>query len=156
GLEIMLQDWRLTVFETGDKSQSPRADYESLRSRDYELIDRGKESFLEEVSDRADRFRVTCYDPRLMAAHHRTGKHEYLVSRKVFDADLLINLPKMKTHIKAGLTGALKNLIGINGHKEFLPHHIRGSSESGGDCYARGNGVRNLYDTVYDRFWTGY
>jgi len=91
-----------------------------------------------------------------MASHHQPGRHEYLVTRSVFDADLLINLAKMKTHIKAGLTGALKNLIGINGHKEFLPHHILGSSDRGGDCYAKGNGVRRLHDAVYDGFWTRY
>jgi hypothetical protein len=91
-----------------------------------------------------------------MASHHQKGKHEYLVTRNVFDADLIINLPKMKTHIKAGLTGALKNLVGINGHKEFLPHHILGSSETGGDCYYKGNGVRDLYDAASDKFWTHY
>ena len=32
------------------------------------------------------------------------------------------SLPKLKTHKKAGITCALKNLIGINGNKEYLPH----------------------------------
>ncbi len=156
GLEITVQDWRLTIFEKSGATQRYQVDYENLVSRDYEKIDLGKKSFLEDISDYADRFRVTCYDPRLMASHHTMGKHEYLVTRKVFDVDLLINLAKMKTHIKAGLTGALKNIIGINGHKEFLPHHIVGSSDSGGDCYSRGNDVRHLHDMVYDRFWTRY
>src|SRR5438132_4185909 len=156
GLEITVQGWRLTLFGVSDVSQRHHVDYERLVAEDYEVVDMGRESFLEDLSDYADRFRVTCYDPDLMASHHQAGKHEYLVARKVFGADLLINLAKMKTHIKAGLTGALKNVIGINGHKEFLPHHIRGSSERGGDCYSKGNGVRHLYDRVYDRFWTGY
>jgi uncharacterized protein (DUF362 family) len=156
GLEIAVQDWRLTVFERSGGEQRHQADYQSLLSRDYEIIDLGKESFLEDISDYADRFRVTCYDPRLMAPHHQRGKHEYLVTQKVFGADLLINLPKMKTHIKAGLTGALKNLIGINGHKEFLPHHILGPSDRGGDCYSKGNGVRTLHDKFYDNFWARY
>ena len=99
---------------------------------------------------------MTCYAPQQMAAHHRKGKHEYLVTRRVFDADLMINLPKMKTHIKAGLTGALKNLVGINGHKEFLPHHMMGSSEGGGDCYYKGHRLRNWYDAAYDRLWNRY
>ena len=156
GLDITVDDWRLTLFEGSAGAQKHQAHYETLVSKDYEIIDLAKESFLEDISEYADRFRVTCYDPRLMASHHQKGKHEYLVTRKVFNADLLINLPKMKTHIKAGLTGALKNLVGINGHKEFLPHHILGSSEKGGDCYYKGNGVRNLYDLAYDKFWTRY
>jgi uncharacterized protein (DUF362 family) len=155
-LDVSIEDWRLTLFENASTAQRPNSDYDSLITRDYEIVDLGPNSFLEDISDYADKFRVTCYDPHLMAAHHQKGKHEYLVTRKVFDADLLINLPKMKTHIKAGLTGALKNLVGINGHKEFLPHHILGSSENGGDCYYKGNSLRNLYDSAYDRFWTRY
>ena len=34
------------------------------------------------------------------------------VAREVFEADMLINLPKMKTHFEAGMTGCLKNLMG--------------------------------------------
>jgi hypothetical protein len=48
----------------------------------------------------------------------------------------VINLPKLKSHRKACVTGALKNLVGINGNKEYLPHHRKGGSASGGDCYA--------------------
>ena len=132
------------------------SDYECRVADEYQVIDLGSDSFLEDISDYAERFRVTCYDPRLMSSHHQKGKHEYLVTKKAFNADLLINLAKMKTHIKAGLTGALKNFVGINGHKEYLPHHILGSSESGGDCYAKGNRMRDVYDETYDKFWTRY
>jgi uncharacterized protein (DUF362 family) len=156
GLDIQIEDWRLTVFENSSAAQIHNVDYDSSILKDYEIVDLGMDSFLEDISDYADKFRVTCYAPHLMAAHHRKGKHEYLVTRKVFDPDLLINLPKMKTHIKAGLTGALKNLVGINGHKEFLPHHILGASENGGDCYYKRNSLRNLYDAAYDKFWTRY
>ncbi len=42
----------------------------------------------------------------------------------------------MKTHRKAGITGALKNLIGINGSKDWLPHHRVGPRATGeGDEY---------------------
>ena len=156
GLDIQIQDWRLTVFENLSAEQKRNADYDNSISKNYEIVDLGANSFLEDISDYADKFRVTCYAPHLMAAHHQKGKHEYLVTRKVFNTDLVINLPKMKTHIKAGLTGALKNIVGINGHKEFLPHHILGASEDGGDCYYKGNSLRNLYDAAYDRFWTRY
>ena len=58
-----------------------------------------------------------------------------VVDQAIIDADLVINVPKLKTHKKAGVTGALKNLVGINGNKEFLPHHRKGGAASGGDCY---------------------
>jgi uncharacterized protein (DUF362 family) len=155
GLEIAIEDWRLTLLDDGDAAQTRRAT-DALIAKNYTLVDLGAASFLEDVSDYADRFRVTCYAADLMAPHHQKGRHEYLVIRRVFDADLVINLPKMKTHIKAGLTGALKNLVGINGHKEYLPHHIRGASEDGGDCYDKRHPLREWYDAAYDRYWGTY
>src|SRR5690606_2650770 len=46
---------------------------------------------------------------------------------------LVINLPKLKTHKKTGVTLSLKNLVGINGDKNWLPHHSLGSVGEGGD-----------------------
>jgi uncharacterized protein (DUF362 family)/NAD-dependent dihydropyrimidine dehydrogenase PreA subunit len=37
---------------------------------------------------------------------------ELPISRAVLDADVVINLPKMKTHVAAGITGAVKNTFG--------------------------------------------
>lgn len=155
-LELVIEDWRLTLLDDGNAAQTRAVAYDGLIEKNYALLDLGTASFLEDISDYADRFRVTCYAPHLMASHHHKGKHEYLLTRRVFDADLVINLPKMKTHIKAGLTGALKNLVGTNGHKEFLPHHIRGASEDGGDGYYKRHRLREWYDTKYDRFWDTY
>ena len=70
-----------------------------------------------------------------MRRTHAPGRHQYLVAREVIEADVIVNLPKLKTHKKAGVTCALKNLIGINGNKEYLPHHRVGGAERGGDCY---------------------
>jgi uncharacterized protein (DUF362 family) len=90
-------------------------------------------SLLEEVSHNADSFRVSDYDPAETVSVHRKGLHRYLVARTVLDADLVINLPKMKTHQKTGITGALKNLVGINGSKAHLVHHQLGRPSQGGD-----------------------
>ena len=51
------------------------------------------------------------------------------------DADVLINLPKLKTHKKVGITCALKNLVGINANKNWLPHHTEGTPDLGGDQF---------------------
>jgi len=90
-------------------------------------------SLLDEVSHNADSFRVSDYDPAETVSVHRKGQHRYLIARTVLDADLFINLPKMKTHQKTGITGALKNLVGINGSKAHLVHHQLGFPSQGGD-----------------------
>lgn len=79
------------------------------------------------------RYRVTNYDPAEMTSHHNGIRHEYLISGSVLAADALISLPKLKTHRKSGLTCAMKNLIGINGSKDWLPHHAAGGTAEGGD-----------------------
>ena len=90
-------------------------------------------SLLEEVSHNAESFRVSDYDPAETVSVHRRGVHRYLIARTVLEADLVINLPKMKTHQKTGVTGALKNLVGINGSKAYLVHHQLGFPSQGGD-----------------------
>jgi len=117
-----------------------------LPEEDFLLFDLGADSLLEPITDEKDDFRVTCYDPRLMAKTHGKGRHRYLVARDVLEADVVINLPKLKTHKKAGITCALKNLIGINGNKEYLPHHRLGGADLGGDCYPGNSRVKRMLE----------
>jgi len=51
----------------------------------------------------------------------------------------VLNVPKLKTHAKTGMTCALKNLVGINGSKDYLPHFRPGSPDRGGDEYPAGD-----------------
>ena len=125
---------------------------ENLQSEDhFTLFDLGRESLLEPISARDHRFRVAWYDHRLMAKTHHPGRHQYLVAREVVEADVIINLPKLKTHKKAGVTCALKNLIGINGNKEYLPHHRLGGPKTGGDNYPDDGVVKRALEYVSDR-----
>lgn len=89
--------------------------------------------------DDLSNLRITNYDPRILRKHHNEKCHEYKVSKYVLNADVIINMPKPKTHRKAGVTISLKNLVGINTNKEFLPHHSLGSSEENGDAYEKKN-----------------
>ncbi len=75
------------------------------------------------------------YDMRETRAHHRDTTHEYLLCRTPMDADVLINIPKLKCHKKVGLTCALKNMVGINANKNWLPHHTEGTPDTGGDQF---------------------
>lgn len=69
------------------------------------------------------------YDTEQVNEHHNGGNHEYLIASSPIEADVVFNLPKVKTHKKAGVTLSLKNLVGINGDKNYLPHHTRGGDE---------------------------
>ena len=75
------------------------------------------------------------YDMAETNARHTGSNHEYLLCRTPMDADVLINLPKLKTHKKVGVTCALKNLVGINANKNWLPHHTEGTPDQGGDQF---------------------
>jgi uncharacterized protein (DUF362 family) len=81
------------------------------------------------------KFEITGYPSGTVAQHHNTSKNEYLISRTILESDVFINLPKMKTHKKAGVSLSLKNLIGINADKSWIAHHRKGSIEDGGDEY---------------------
>jgi uncharacterized protein (DUF362 family) len=98
--------------------------------RGYTLVDLGRESCF---AGKAGRFYGADYDTTFTAQHHSNGKHEYLLSRSVMDADVFINMPKLKTHKKVGVTLSLKNLVGINGDKNYLPHFCIGTPDQGGD-----------------------
>ena len=103
--------------------------------RGYRAVDLGERSFFHGSGLDPDRFRGADYDPGPTAEHHKDGRNAYLLSETVLSADLVINLPKLKTHKKTGVTLALKNLVGINGDKNWLPHHSLGSVDEGGDEY---------------------
>ena len=98
--------------------------------RGYTLVDLGEAS---SFHGKAGRFYGADYDSAATAQHHSHGQHEYLLARTAMDADVFINLPKMKTHKKVGVTLSLKNLVGINGDKNYLPHFCIGTPDQGGD-----------------------
>jgi uncharacterized protein (DUF362 family) len=145
---VGIVDWRRTTcsFDKGTrKAEEGRQPLER-----FVLFDLGCDSLLEPITDDHNSFRVTCYDPTLLAKRHFRGRHQYLIAKDVLDADVVINLPKLKTHKKAGMTGALKNLVGINGNKEFLPHHRVGGSAMGGDCYPGFSPLKRTLEFVLD------
>ena len=143
------QDFRRT---TGVLVHGVRVASENLQPIEcFRLFNLGSDSVLEPISNSEGRFRVAWYDHRLLAKTHYPGVHQYLVAREVVEADVIINLPKLKLHRKAGITCALKNLIGINGNKEYLPHHRLGGSQGGGDNYPGNSPVKRALEYVRDR-----
>ena len=144
---VLIKDFRRVSYnpETNQLEQNRNA------IEDFIIFDVGKRSYLEEVSDdKRSPFRVTNYDPERLAESHRKGVHKYCITRELFDADVVITVPKIKTHQKAGLTNALKILVGVNGDKDFLPHHRKGALGDGGDCYPGKNPLRKISENVLD------
>lgn len=129
---IRIKDFRRVVFNPS--KNNPETNRNPLS--DYVIFDLGTESYLEPVtSENENVFRVTNYNPDRLAESHSKGVHKYCITKELFDADIIISVPKVKTHQKTGVTAALKNLVGLNGDKDYLPHHRLGGTEDGGDCY---------------------
>jgi len=101
----------------------------------YVKVELGSLSAFAEVDHLCHLLYGSEYDTGELRRHHRDGVHEYLISKTVLDADCIINLPKLKTHKKTGITVCMKNLVGINGNKNWLPHHRDGAPAQGGDQF---------------------
>ena len=115
------------------------------------VVNLGRESEFYGCDDeQINRIRITNYDPRILPTHHKGELQEYYVSQYVLDADVIINMPKPKSHRKAGMTSALKNFVGANVRKEYLPHHTQGSVEEGGDEYLNKNWLRKQQSRLLD------
>lgn len=84
------------------------------------------------------------YDSAETNVAHDGKNNLYSVSKSVLEADVFINLPKLKTHKKAGITCSLKNLVGINTEKNFLPHYNMGSANEGGDQFPVTTGITKI------------
>lgn len=119
---------------------------------DFIIVDVGAQSYLEEITHPTEnRFRVTHYNPDRFIESHGPGKHKYCITKELFEADIVISVPKIKTHEKSGITNALKNIVGLNGDKDFLPHHRIGGTGEGGDAYPGYNWVRRFSERCYDQ-----
>jgi uncharacterized protein (DUF362 family) len=148
GIQVEFIDFRLerAITERGMVVQREKL---AGAQEGYQVIDLGSQSYLDEISQRYNDFRVTDYDQQSMVAHHNMQAHQYLIPRAVLESDVVINLPKLKTHRKVGITVSLKNLVGINGHKDWLPHHTNRSIPEGGDEYLHPSQRKRL-DTRLD------
>ena len=113
----------------------------------YVCVDLGEHSLFAEIKHLCHLLYGAEYDTSELRRHHHDDVHEYLVSATILGADVVISLPKLKTHKKTGLTASLKNVVGINGNKNWLPHHREGTPEQGGDQFAT-NGIRNRLERV--------
>lgn len=74
-------------------------------------IDLHKDSLLSDKKNK--QYFGADYDVKQLRTLHNEENNIYHIAKSVLEADVVINLPKLKTHRLAGMTGALKNLVGI-------------------------------------------
>lgn len=98
-------------------------------------VDLGSKSLHSRKDNIYPKYKVTDYPQKATAEYHSGGRHEYEVNRYPLIADVIINMPKPKTHRLAGLTAGVKNFVGIAYDKACLPHRIEGDKEHGADAY---------------------
>jgi uncharacterized protein (DUF362 family) len=144
GIPVELIDFRLWSIQLNEKHSVIGEQTLSGDSQGYRAVNLGKDSFLQKIADSNQKYRITSYDSGDLQKHHNSQVNEYLIPKTILNADVVINLPKLKTHRKVALTAALKNLVGINGHKDWLPHHRIGSIKEGGDEYRSTSRLKQL------------
>ena len=141
-LTLEILDLRRKVWITKDDvivGRRPNQD----DPRGYTHVDLGTDSLFHGHPGEG-RYYGADYDTGEVNQHHRGATQEYLLARTPMCCDLFVNLPKLKTHKKTGLTCCLKNLVGINGDKNWLPHHTEGSPHHGGDEFPEESAMHAL------------
>lgn len=129
-LDLRAEEWRNAggvIVERTTLAGDPRG---------YSVVDIGEHSaFYGHAGE--GRYYGADYDTTFVNRQHSGRTHKYKIANTALECDVFINLPKLKTHKKGGLTCSLKNLVGINGDKNYLPHHTVGSPSEGGDQFPR-------------------
>lgn len=109
----------------------------------YVTIDLGKDSLFSEFDHKTKMHYYTLadktvdhVDPKYIGKsktdeYHNSSSHRYIVSKSILNADTIINVAKMKSHCKAGVSLTLKNMIGIVYEKDCMPHHRPGLPPDG-------------------------
>ena len=101
----------------------------------YVEFDLAADSALAALGADSALFRVSNYEAADTQQYHQAASHRYVIARSVLDADVIVNVPKLKTHCKVGVTLGLKNFVGTVGRKQCLAHHREGGAGQGGDEY---------------------
>lgn len=102
-------------------------------------------------SDSNGIYQVSDYDKADTAAFHHDAVHDYEINREILQADVIINFCKPKTHRLAGITAAMKNMVGITYNKACLPHRSAGSVEEHGDAYLHKSFLKRVADDALTR-----
>ncbi len=142
GVDFNLIDLRKYEWKSVDDIVVSRRDLAGDKNG-YITFDLGDESLFYKYHGEGKYYGAD-YDTSEINKHHHGIRHEYVVSGSAIECDVFINLPKLKTHKKTGVTLSLKNLVGINGDKNYLPHYTEGTPSSGGDQFPEDTAGRKV------------
>lgn len=121
------------------------------RCSTVEFGSRSKLTELMRISgDNSPRFRVMDYDPGRTEEYQSFERHAYVIHQEVLRSDVVISVPKLKTHEKVGITCGLKGFVGVVGHKDCLAHHRFGGPAQGGDEYPSNSIWRRAQSSLHD------
>lgn len=146
GIDISLIDMRCVSSEIANGVYFAR----ERKEKEGVIVNLNKDSEFYNCGLDYDKLRITNYDSEELKKHHNKECHEYNIAHELLKADVVINIPKPKCHRKAGVTGALKNMVGVNSRKEYLPHHTVGATVQGGDEYLKRNIVQSTRSKLMD------
>lgn len=94
----------------------------------------GDKSAVKTITD-PKRLYGAVYHRQELIKSHTDDKQIYELSGTVMKADVVISVPKLKTHKKVGVTMNIKGLVGICTNKNLIVHYSLGRKEDGGDQY---------------------
>ena len=120
-----------------------------LDPRGYKVVDVGERSAFKGIDPKKLRIGVASYKETYR--RHSEGRHEYIFPASLLESDVIINIPKLKTHRRGGITLATKGFFGLVSAKECLPHWMLGSPEEGGDQYPKPSMRKRLQTYFQDQ-----
>jgi uncharacterized protein (DUF362 family) len=120
--------------------------------RGYQFVDLGDKSCFHGIDPK--RLRIAIASHKNMLRHHSEGLHEYQFPKSFLASDVVISIPKLKTHRRTAVTLALKNFMGLPSFKDSLPHFITGAPEEGGDQYIHPSKRKDIVTWLHDEIQT--
>jgi uncharacterized protein (DUF362 family) len=136
GVPVRMGDLRSLIVHVDNGVVTKRIRRNVWESEGVEF-DLAEDSELVEIGTTLPHLFGSDYDRRTTTSFHThtavRQRHCYRISRRVLEADLVLSVPKLKTHKKTGVTLNIKNMIGINTDKNYIPHYRVGSPSRGGD-----------------------
>ncbi len=151
-INIHVEDFRsviATITKGGQIHQGNQYKDNFLKFREVNL---GELSYFSGIGHLSSLFRVMDYKPSTVIENHHNKNHKYLISSSVLEANVIINLPKLKSHRLCGMTCSLKNLVGINADKAYLPHFRLGTPDSYGDEYPNKSIIKKMRSLVRTKY----
>lgn len=142
GIEVELLDLRQFQAEIDRNKVITRKNYTSSEGV---IVHMGEKS-AHMNSGCNQQYQVSDYSKEETMRHHHGSVHDYEIARTILQADLIIDFCKPKTHRLAGITAAMKNMVGITYNKATLPHRTAGSISEGGDAYQHKSWLKRRAD----------